>query len=207
VKAPALPTVRRSIDEIVADITAELGLDIEAAARAYIGVGGILEKLGPATGNRRANAKLARELLKWIERGKKLFERFEGGDLLVFFGPPGPISTPEYLGLATRQAEARRDVWVDTLREQCQSIIQEQIGEHGGVEHMQRAAAISAAALCRQAGKPLAWASPISSFRMVAGLIFEAMTGYHGAELQRACEFAASRTTQHKVLQKTTFHD
>ena len=192
-RAPAPPAVRRPVDDIVADIVAELGREAEAAVQAYIGAGPIIEKLGPAAGNRRANAKLARELLKWIAHGESLFDRFGGAGLVMLFAPPGPIDTPDNLELATRQAQGWRDMWIDTLRARCEWIIRAGIGEHGHVDHMQRTAAIAAADLCRKASKPLHWASPVSSFRIVASLMFEAMTGQPNAELQRACEFVASR--------------
>jgi hypothetical protein len=189
-----LPAIRRSVDEIVGDIAGELGGEgIEDHARALIGAAPFIKNAGPATGNRRANAELAGDLLKWIARGEKLFERLKGGDLIMFFAPPGPIVMPEDLERAVRQAAARRDLWLDALRTRCEWIIQQQIGEHGHTDHMQRAAAIAAAHLCRKAGKPTAWASSTSTFRMVASLVFEAMTGQRDVELERACEFAAHR--------------
>jgi hypothetical protein len=193
VRAPALPAIRRSVDDIVQDIVAELGPDVETAARAYIGAGPIMEKLGPAVGNRRTNAKLARTLLKWIGEGESLFDRFDGAGLIMLFAPPVSIGTPEVLELAVKQAQAWRGAWIETLRARCEWIIQAGVGEHGHVGHMQRVAAVAAAGLCRQAGKPLHWAAPISAFCVVATLIYEAMTGEPEIDIQRACEFVADQ--------------
>jgi hypothetical protein len=114
VRAPALPAVRRSVDEIIGDIAGELGEGIEDHARALIGAAPFIKNAGPATGNRRANVELASDLLKWIARGEKLFERLKSGDLM-FFAPPGPIATPEDLELAAREVQVGRE-WLNALR-------------------------------------------------------------------------------------------
>jgi hypothetical protein len=205
VRAPAAPITPRTIDECVTEIVNVLGTDLKAEAQAYIGAAPKLKTVGPAVGNKRANAKLAEDLLNWIARGEKLFGRLKGGDLLLFFSPPGPVRTPEDLELATRRAEDWRDVWLNALRSRCKWTIAGGIGEHGHVDHMQRAAAIAAAELCSQAGKPLAWSSAESPYRRVASLIFEGMTGRADADLERACEFAAHRKDRRKLTKKSHF--
>jgi hypothetical protein len=196
----------RTADEVVAEIVQalEAGSAIETQVRSLIDASRFLKSFGPLVGNRKANAKFARVILKWINDGEKLLAEFphdpkEGSAMLeLLFGPKQtmPVNSPERLEALIRQAGDNYEEFsarLQSLRQRCEWIIRERVGEHGSAGYLQERAAIAARYLCEKAGKPLAWSSPTSAFRKVASFFYEVMTGQADCEMERACELIAAR--------------
>jgi hypothetical protein len=200
----AIEPQTRTTEEITAGIIEALDGSpaIEEYVRALVKAARsrLLKHFGPFPGNQKANAKIARRLLKWIDEGEKLLnEPSKGGGATfeIFFGLRQSTSdSVERLETAARQARARYKDHLDrleSLRQRCEWIIQAKIGEHGNAGYLQTSAAIVARYLCEKAGKPLAWSSRNSTYRVVAGYFYEVMTGKRDHELERACKFTAEQ--------------
>jgi hypothetical protein len=192
----------RTTEEIVADISAELGDDpaIKANIRSMVKVVRDLKDLSPMVGNSRANVKFAKQVLKQIDELEKLFANPPDGavlEMLFASRQTMPVNSPERLESVAWEAKAWRQDWLISLRSRCEWIIAERIGESGKIGDKQRKAAIAAKGLCRIADKPPAWSSPTSAYRKVASLLYEAMTGKVD-QLERACEWVAEMDTDAK---------
>jgi hypothetical protein len=202
----SMERLTRTIEEIVADIAKKLGAgeaESEAYIRDFIQAVVPLKEYSAMIGNRQANEKYARRILKWIDDGDNLLAEVPESHLLpLLFGHKqnAPVNTPERLESLIRQAKTEFTGFADSLamvRSRCEFIIQAKVGEHGNAGHVQDRAAIGAISLCEKFGQPLAWSSLTSAYRTVASCIYEAMTGEYDRDMERACEsMAARRRTQ-----------
>ena len=186
-------------DEIVRYIVAALdgGSEIETTARELVRVARDLKDRSPMVGNQRRNAQYAKRVLKQIDELEKLFANPPDGAVLeILFAPrqTAPVNSLERFEAVAWEAKAWRQDWLISLRSRCEWIIADRIGESGKVGSKQRKAAIVAKNLCQKAGKPLAWSSSTSAYRLVASYFYEAMTGEQGRDMERECEWALRQT-------------
>jgi len=156
-RAPA-ETPNRTTEEIVADIAVELGDDpaIKANIRSMVKVVRDLKDLSPMVGNRRANAKFAKQVLKQIDELEKLFANPPDGAVLemLFASKQSLQSLPvdpsvERAEAVAWEAETWRQDWLGSQRTRCEWIITDKIGESGNIGNKQRKAAIAARGLCK----------------------------------------------------------
>jgi len=197
----AVEPLTRTVDEIVREITQalEYGPAIKPMVLTLIDGLRELRKYGPLSGYRKDNEKFARRLKRWVDDGNQIFAEVpENFNVYMLFASEncGPLNTPERVEAMAQQAEAGHatlKAWLTTLRSRCEWIIRAKIGEHRHAGYNQERVAIAARELCEEAGKPLAYSSPTSAYRIVAGLLYEAMTGEQGRDMERACEFIALR--------------
>jgi hypothetical protein len=101
------------------------------------------------------------------------------------------------------QKDERCNNWLFTalladMRKKCEWIIEHRIGEHASSGYRQERAARVSRELLKDFGIPLHPSSPTSTYRRVASLFFEAMTGTYDADLQRACVAMANETGTEK---------
>jgi hypothetical protein len=79
------------------------------------------------------------------------------------------------------------------MQQQCDLIIEGNIGAHGSAGHNQERAAWAAITVMEQYGRPIQPYSSTSVYRTVAALLFQAMTGGQYQDIERACKVAARR--------------
>jgi hypothetical protein len=192
----AIEPQSRTTDEIVADIIKVIdgGPAIEEYVRALVGACRFLKDFGPFEGNRKANEEFAHDMIKWIDDGRKLKFPKHGMVFEILFGPKQDASdnSPERLHAVAQQAEANYKDLSDrmqVLRQRRELIIEREVGVHGSVGYLQVSAAIGARGLCEKVGAPLAWSSSTSTYRMVAGHLYEAM-GQNVCSVMRASSSA-----------------
>jgi hypothetical protein len=197
----AVEPLTRTIDEIVREVVQTLQTDqaFEPVVRLLVDGLRQLSKYGPLSGYRKDNKEFAQRLKRWVEDGENIFGKLpENFNVHMLFAPEdcGPLNTPERVEAMARQAELGYETlrrWLTTLKIRCEWIIRSNIGEHRHAGYQQERAAVAARELCEKAGRPLAWSSPTSAYRIVAGLLYEVMTGEQGRDMERACEFIAGR--------------
>jgi len=198
----AVDRLARTRDEIEDDIIQALGVDsvTKENVRALAGAMPIIKRLGSFEGNRKANAKFAQRMIRWIEEGRNIKFPKDGMLLEFLFGPQGPIDdSPERFEVATRQAEENyKDLSdrMEVLRLRCQRIIQTGIGSDARVEHLQRSAVVAAIGLCKMAGVLLVWTNPRSVCRQVGCYFYELATGERDHDLVRAWKEIAKRRSR-----------
>ena len=197
----AVDRLARTRDEIEDDIIQALGVDsvTKENVRALAGAMPIIKRLGSFEGNRKANAKFAQRMIRWIEEGRNIKFPKDGLLLEFLFGPRGPIDSPERFEAVKRQAEANyKDLSdrMEVLRLRCQRIIQTGIGSDARVEHLQRSAVVAAIGLCKIAGVPLVWTNPRSVCRQVGCYFYELATGERDHDLDRAWKEIAKRRSR-----------
>jgi len=173
------------------------GSEIETTARELVRVARDLKDRSPMVGNQRRNAQYAKRVLKQIDELEKLFANPPDGAVLeILFAPrqTAPVNSLERFEAVAWEAKAWRQDWLISLRSRCEWIVADRIGESGKVGSKQRKAAIVAKNLCQKAGKPLAWSSSTSAYRLVASYFYEAMTGEQGRDMERECEWVLRQT-------------
>jgi hypothetical protein len=150
-----------------------------------------LKQHGPLPGFRKANKKYlhkVRDRLNGLETA--LRDAPEGFPFLMLLAPYEAATLDEMYA----KAENRWDYLAEELgwlRARINRLIETGIGEHGAAGYQQERAAVASAELMHACGLPLAYSSPTSPYRKVAGLFFEVMTGEQGHDLERACEAMA----------------
>jgi hypothetical protein len=80
---------------------------------------------------------------------------------------------------------------LDVMREQCELVLEHEVGAHRSKGLRQERAARAAADLMDEHGLPVKSNSPTSSYRVVARLLFAAITGRvskKGSDIERACK-------------------
>ena len=111
---------------------------------------------------------------------------------------------PEVIDALKQETDIRWDRFSEELtrlREQCERIIELQVGEHGSAGYQQERAAIASREIMEQCGLPLS-CSPTSKYCLVASWFFEAMTGEYDRDLRRACESMSRSTLYTEKAQK-----
>jgi len=189
--------------DIVADIVKACGDEsIRPHALAQIDILRKLKDYAPYGGYRRENLPYLKKLKSRIEAVEKTLRTPPPGfSPVLLFGPAEAPTVDD----AIRQSEARWEqvsahlVW---LRERCAHLIKVEIGEHRSSGYPQECAAMGATDLMKLCRKPLAWSSPTSAYRIVAGLLFEAVYGEQGRDLERACEVMSKRPIQTQNIWK-----
>jgi hypothetical protein len=150
-----------------------------------------IKHLGPSSGNRKLNKEYAEKVISWIDAGAQMFadppEDFPLNDLYT----PTDDSLLADPAIVYQKAEQRND-WLLTalladMRKKCRWIIEHRVGEHANSGYQQERAARVSRQLLKKFGIPLHPSSPTSTYRRVASLFFEAMTGTYDADLKRAC--------------------
>jgi hypothetical protein len=149
----------------------------------------------PYRGYRRDNMEYAAKVRKWIEEGERLMPGCHGVSFYFLFEPElqedeDPVSS------YNRGVEAydRFSAMLSRLKQGCDWIIENKYGEHRSSGYQQLEAAYAARDLLEPHGVPISYSSPTSTYRSVARLLYEAMTGHSaadGADIERACEIAA----------------
>jgi hypothetical protein len=150
-----------------------------------------IKQLGPLSGSRKANREYAERVISWIDAAGRMFadppENFPLNDL---FTPPDDslLADPPIV----YQKDERCNSWLFTalladMRKNCEWIIEHKVGEHRNSGYQQERAARVSRELLKKFGIPLHPSSPTSTYRRVASLFFEAMTGKYDIGLKRAC--------------------
>jgi hypothetical protein len=150
-----------------------------------------IKHLGPSSGNRKANTEFAEKVTSWIEAAGQMFaDPPEGFPLNDLFTPTDDslLADPAIV----YQNDERCNNWLFTalladMRKNCKRIIEHRVGEHANSGYQQERAARVSRQLLKKFGIPLHPSSPTSTYRRVASLFFEAMTGIYDADLKRAC--------------------
>jgi hypothetical protein len=185
----------RADREIVEDILKELrkaGAEVpDTQIHKLIKAWREIVHLGPSSGNRKANKKYAERVISWIDAGAQMFsdppEDFPLNDL---FTPPDDSPLAD---LAIYPNDERCNDWLFTgiladMRKKCKWTIDHRVGEHANSGYQQERAARMSRGLLKSYKIPLHPSSPTSTYRRVASLIFEVMTGTYDVDLKRACE-------------------
>ncbi len=202
----------RSRDEIIADILEAVGAKSDCDNVATMVR--LMEAIGdspPGAGFQKDNLEYAAKLREWICAGIGDDEVQLGGLIcvspgafgwLLLWGPediaaldPEELLSPDYLSLATaslgmERLNSLRLVLMD-LRRRCDRLIELRIGKHKNFGYRQQRAAVFSRHLMERYKLPLAYTSRTSPYRVVASLLYEAMTGEYGRDLERACENVA----------------
>jgi hypothetical protein len=190
----------RSKDEIVRDIVKKIDDDRVGAAEVCDEIARWRELAlidgEPVLGYRSDNMAYAKRLQQWGAEGERLIRGAPGGGpFAVIWCAPNADGVVPAVEQVKKEHDALRQLLL-VLREKCKAVMKQPPGRHRRSGWRQRGAAYIALRLCEKAGKPLATASSTSAFREVASLIFEALTGQHGANLERACKYmVAGRKT------------
>jgi hypothetical protein len=188
----AIAATKRSDTEIVDDIVRECGdASVEKQVRLLIEGLRVLKSSAPFNGYRRENQQYLAAVRKQIDKLEKTLKAAPASFKFTMLFAPNQSAT---LDTMYQKAEACWEYLsgeMARLRARCDRFIELGLGEHGAAGYQQERAAIAARELIEQSGKPLAWSSPTSSYRVVAGLLFEAMTGEQGRDMERACEAMA----------------
>jgi len=202
------PAEKRSTDEIVAEIMKEVKyLPVEVYVRRLID--DLRAGCSPFTGSRRDNKEYLSDLRKWTDKGKTLLsraprplaaavfapERFES--LYPLHGTALGINprTRDYLAQDPERLSALNSE-LDRIRARCDELARRDLGKHAGAKSQQHHAAIASRtvleAVASQTGTKLSLSrSATGKYCKVARLFFEAATGKHNENLQRACEAVA----------------
>jgi hypothetical protein len=185
----------RSDQEIVDEIAKAVGfgsgdkLKIETLIRPKIcGIRLDKSKL-PQSGQRKVNRAYAKKLRAWLDAGVELFSTAPSPYILALLFAAEPLKS---LDTMIETASARKntfDEFLTDLHKHCDWV--EKSGVHENKGYLQERAAILSCKLMLECGLPLAWSSPTSQYRKVAGLFYEAATGEQGQDIERACEAIA----------------
>jgi hypothetical protein len=148
-------------------------------------------------GSRKRNKEYAKEALDWVKAGQRLLTPRQ--DTM----PPGML----FLNFSAFKIAEQHEVFTDEekhrptlemiltrMQQQCEILINSEIGDHGNAGRLQLQAAYAAIWLMDQYGLPVTYSSETAVYRTVARLLFEAMTGQtseDGADIARACKKAA----------------
>ena len=188
----AIEPTKRSDTEIVADIVRECG-DASVEKQVSILIYGlrVLKSSAPLVGYRRENQQYLAAVRKQIDKLEKTLRAApEAFKFSILFASDESAT----LDTMFQEAEARWEYLsgeMARLRARCDKFIELGLGEHRSAGYQQERAAIAARELVERSSKPLAWSSPTSAYRVVAGLFYEAMTGEQGRDMERACEAMA----------------
>jgi hypothetical protein len=207
---------------ILRELGIKPGGDIEAAVRKFIR-NGIAVHFAPPAGFRKTNIESAEYILDWIDRSARFVWKFEdcgAGDREVFlvrelvpsadhfltlWGPERVAALDQEgldaldkksFGRAFNEAIKRHEAltsMLEELRARCHRILELQPGVHGGAGYRQMRVARFSRALMKRCGLPLVYTNPNSAYRMVASLLYEAVTGEGDKDLERACKVVARR--------------
>jgi hypothetical protein len=192
----------RSVDEIVTDIMKTIADASpppaqEDRVRRLIAALSNLKHYGPLNGNRADNKEFAERLLKWLDKGETLMRGSpKNFNFSMLFAPDPAVA--ESMVTIYEQADARYEMLAEILsamHRRCEWIIKTGFGEHAHTGYQQERAAIAAGELMNECSLPHAYSSPLSPYRMVASLLYEAMTGEFGKDVERACEAMARKAT------------
>jgi hypothetical protein len=148
-----------------------------------------IKHLGPLSGKRKTNKEYAEKVISWIDAAGQMFaDPPEGFPLNDLFTPPEDslLADPAIV----YQNDERN--WLFTalladMRKKCRWIIEHGVGEHASSGYQQERAARVSRQLLKKFGIPLHPSSPTSTYRRVASLFFETVTGTYDADLKRAC--------------------
>ncbi len=182
-------TVNEIVDEIIKGELIEPSLRQEALT-SIANVKMLADRGGPLWGNKKENLECATALRKQIEKLQKTLEKMPGHMLLLFFAPD---EDAEAVVMATN-AEKNTFAFVESLRElhsRCKQLEAAKPGIDGNIDHLQRQVAVAAKVLMQQSDKRIGSSSPKSPFRVLAGLLYEAVTGVAGKDMERACDYVA----------------
>jgi hypothetical protein len=203
--AGKLLKARRSEDvkKVAREIIAEIKKANPAAAtnEAYVcfEIAVLKNSLGPLHRYRQPNQDYAKSVIKCVKELQRLLKgQPDVIDPLYFLAP---ITGGPEKGIPVLRLESLKELLAD-MREKAQWIIDNKIGEHGSYGHEQIVAADTAADLMIAHGLPLACRSDKSTYRYVAGLLYEAMSGLIDADIRRACETVAQRRDRHRNSKK-----
>lgn len=126
-------------------------------------------------------------------RGEAFINSPEGFNFHMLFAPEEFESVEMMMQEAEQRYEALATILAG-VRDRCTWVAETKIGGHRLSGLPQERAAIASREIMQRCGLPLAYSSPTSPYRVVAGLVFEAMTGEFGRDMERACEDMAAAT-------------
>jgi hypothetical protein len=154
----------------------------------------------PWAGLRTTNRDYVEKLRKWIERGDTLFRRMPRDFNPYMLFAPNDVNweRAEEREEGLKRAEETQETFFGAIKwfsQRLDWLVSADLGIHGNVGLRQDEASKAARELCERHGLPIAYSSPTSAYRMTASLLFEAMTGEQGRDLERACEAMAAVPT------------
>jgi hypothetical protein len=202
------PTNRRSDNEIIADILKQAG-DRSVAPLVKRRMDDLRELPSPFMGKRRDNEDYLRELIKWIDNGKRKLTRLPWPlsvavtDAEFFDRLLAARFTAIWINPRTRLIEQRPSgrtsllAILEGLRARCDHL--RELGIHGTrwKNHQKLDAATASREVLEHiagmTGKRLSLSGRrTSKFVAIASLFYEAMTGVPNADLRWACELVAA---------------
>ncbi len=114
---------------------------------------------------------------------------------------PGTADQTRALRRATQTTQT-----LEYLRRRCDFLLAERPGVHGNAHYRERRVAQEAYLLIRRHGKEPASGIASSTYGEITSLLWEAITGEPGKDLQRACK-AALRAAQHTTMSACALSD
>jgi hypothetical protein len=198
------------LDEVVREIVEELESDpdgrdaTEVSVRAAIrflreldrqvAYRGASKERMPIAGKRQENVDDFKALLKQIKGLQKALSKTSSPALIHLFSGDDVVGPDQIPSVEVqKKVEHRLRQVTGTLaymHARCDFLLAERPGVHGNAEYRQRRVAHEAWRLLRQHGKDPASGVATSLYGRIASLLYEAMNGEYGKDLERACKAA-----------------
>jgi hypothetical protein len=149
-------------------------------------------------GLRKRNKEYFNEALDWIRTGERLLTLRDDDVVhpVFLFVEHSALEIALQYGVVIDDRKHRQalQVILNDMRQNCEILIDSKVGDHGNAGRAQQQAAYAAIWLMERHGLPVTYSSETAVYRVVARLLFEAMTGQtseDGADIARACKDAA----------------
>jgi hypothetical protein len=140
--------------------------------------------------------RLARGGLKWISDAEEWLNKTRGTNFFwpLFVHPDAPGDIDDTPVVALRNA-------LSVVEAYCRWVLSSGYGHHGNTDQPAIVVAICARHLCLLAGRPVEWWDEGGAFRVVSGLMYEAVTGKEATGMERTCRAIVDR-----LAEPTTTH-
>ncbi len=204
------PTKSRTLDDVVQEIIDEIQTDsadrssIELSVRFTINIlreldrevpyrGSLKERIS-IRGKRQENDDDFDALLKKIKALENALKKVSSPARMMFFSDETELVLDKFPSVEVQERALHRlkqtRGMLAHMRMRCNFLLGERPGEHGHTKHRERRVAHEAWRLLRHHKKKPASGIYDSLYGKVARLLWEAMTGEAGKDLQRACKTA-----------------
>jgi hypothetical protein len=183
----------RTVNEIVDEIIIKRELIEPSHRQEVLTEIANLKKLAgaaPFWGYKKENRDCANALRKQIEKLQKTLDEMPNHMARMFFGPNEVVPIVVMATNAGENYHALTGALRDLL-DRCRLIEMNPPGVQRSTDHLQRRVAKAAKLLMQQSGKRVGSSSPESPFRLLAGLLYEAVTEVVHKDMERACDYIA----------------
>lgn len=159
-----------------------------------ISCGGRAKSRTAIRGKRQENVENFTAILKELKALQRALAKTSGPALVLLFSGEDDVRTEKVPGLSVQRRIERRlrqiTGTLSYLRARCDFLLAEHPGEHGSADYRQRRVAQETYLLLRRHKKEPASGIATSLYGRTASLLYEAMTGDYGRNLERACRAA-----------------